>query len=227
PAAILHEALAGLTNLPAPARPAAAGVASLFDRYADDFDKHLRESLDYRAPELVVAAATAALPAGQGPTLDVLDLGCGTGLCAPLLRPIARSLLGVDLSPAMVAKARGRNLYDRVDVGDLVDVLARHPASFDLLVAADVFVYLGDLAPTFEAAAAALRPGGLLAFTVEAGTGDRYQMDRRSRRYQHAEPYLRHLAAIFGLGVRSLEPGTLRTDAGRPVAGLVAVLNKP
>jgi predicted TPR repeat methyltransferase/cytochrome c-type biogenesis protein CcmH/NrfG len=225
-AAILHEALAGLTSLPAPAKPAAAGVASLFDRYADDFDQHLRGTLNYRAPELVCDALKSALPVDRVAAggLEILDLGCGTGLCGPLLRPLAGRLEGIDLSPAMVAKARERKVYDRVEVAELVEAMERSPARWDALVAADVLVYLGDLAPTYEAAAKALRPGGVFVFTVEAGDGERYRMGRRSRRYQHAESYLRHLAGIYGFTISSLTRDTLRTDAGQPVAGFIAVL---
>ena len=157
--------------------------------------------------------------------MDVLDLGCGTGLCGPLLRPMARTLTGVDLSPAMIDKAREHGVYDRLEVGDLVETLRRFPRGYDLLVAADVFVYLGDLAPAFEAAAASLRPDGLLVFTVEAATeGDRYQLQHASRRYAHSEAYLRRLAGMYGFEERSLTSIEARADAGRPVKGYMVVL---
>jgi predicted TPR repeat methyltransferase len=216
----LHEALAAMTHLPAPSRPSAAGVADLFDRYAEAFDDHLRERLGYR-PELIEQAVRRFKP---NRPLDVLDLGCGTGLCGVLLRPLAGTLAGVDLSPGIVEKARERGIYDSLAVGDLVEALRAAPRSFDLLTAGDVLVYLGDLAPTFEAAAAALRLGGLFVLTVEAGDGDRYEWNRATKRYQHSRPYLEHLAGICGFGVLAVEAVITRTDAGKPVAGFLVVL---
>ena len=180
-AASLQFRLASKTSIPAPAQVPAPNVSGLFDRYADLFDEHLLGTLDYRAPEVIVGAVRSLNPGSQ---LDVLDLGCGTGLCGPLLRPISRMLVGVDLSAPMIDKARERNVYDRLETGDILQLLQREPKTWDLLVAADVLMYLGDLAPTFEAAASALRPGGIFAFTVEAGTGDRYQL----RKETHASP---------------------------------------
>ena len=212
-----------MMNLPAPAQVPSQSVADLFDRYAGTFDEHLRGKLGYRAPELIAAAVEANRTSGAG--MDVLDLGCGTGLCGPLLRPMAKTLVGVDLSPGMIDKARERGVYDRLEVGDLIETLRRSPRAYDLLVAADVFVYLGDLAPTFEAAAAALRPGGLLVFTVEAATkGDRYQLQQASRRYAHSQGYLRRLAGMYGFETCSLTGIEARVDAGRPVSGYLAVL---
>jgi predicted TPR repeat methyltransferase len=177
-------------------------------------------------PELIASAVAAARPTAP---LDVLDLGCGTGLCGPVLRPMARTLAGVDLSAAMVEKARARGVYDRLDVGDLVAFMRASGRCYDLLVAADVFIYLGDLSPAFEAAAGCLRPGGggMLAFSAEAGTGERYAMGPKTRRFTHAEPYLRRLAAMYGFEEQSFEPITVRIEAGRPVAGYLVVLRWP
>jgi predicted TPR repeat methyltransferase len=237
-AARFHQALAALVNVFPPTQVPPQEVADLFDRYADRFDRHLVGELGYRVPELIADAVKAAVAANRGssagdswdssgPSLDVLDLGCGTGLCGPLLRPLARTLAGVDLSAAMVDKARERGVYDRVDVGDLVAALTRSPAAWDVLAAADVLLYLGDLAPTFEAAAAALRPGGLLAFTVEAGGGERYTLNQQTRRYTHSEAYLRKLATIYGFDVQTFATTALRMDRGKPVAGFLVVLRVP
>jgi predicted TPR repeat methyltransferase len=240
-AAKLHEALAAaVPGLPLPPRVSPAAVGNLFDRYASQFDQHLRDTLKYQVPELIAAAVKEAVNAGSasasasasaeanaGRSLDVLDLGCGTGLCGPLLRPMARSLVGVDLSPAMVRQARLRGVYDRLDAVDLLDLLRQKKAAYDVLVAADVLIYFGDLAPVVEPAVAALRPGGLLAFSVEAGDGDRFQLRPATRRYAHAEPYLRRLAGIFGLRIVRLDRITARAEAGRPVAGFLVLLQVP
>jgi predicted TPR repeat methyltransferase len=223
-AASLQFRLASKTSIPAPAQVPAPNVSGLFDRYADLFDEHLLGKLDYRAPELIVDAVRSLNP---GTELDVLDLGCGTGLCGPLLRPMSRTLVGVDLSAPMIEKARERNVYDRLETGDILQVLQREPKAWDLLVAADVLMYLGDLAPTFEAAAAALRPGGTFAFSVEAGPGDRYQLRKETQRFTHSRPYLHRMASIFGFQEERLDPITLRKEANRNVPGLLMLLRRP
>ena len=128
------------------------------------------------APELVAAATAAAL--GEPPTatrklrtatLDVLDAGCGTGWCGPYVRPYARRLTGVDLSPAMVEQAGNRQIYDDLVVAELTEYLSGAPERFDLIISADTLVYFGDLQAVLAAAAGALRPGGFLIFTVERG----------------------------------------------------------
>ncbi|HEY2585806.1 MAG TPA: tetratricopeptide repeat protein [Tepidisphaeraceae bacterium] len=223
-AASLHFRLATQADIVPPSQVPAASVSKLFDRYADLFDEHLRSTLEYRAPELIVDAVKATNP---GSSLDVLDLGCGTGLCGPLLRPIARTLAGVDLSPAMVEKARERDVYDRLEVKDILDTLRGSPQAWDLLVAADVLMYLGDLTLVFDAAVAALRPGGRFAFTVESGEGDRFQLGKQTHRFAHSRPYLEHLSRIFGFETETLEEITVRKEAGQPVRGLLAVLRLP
>lgn len=219
--ASLQFRLATKTSIPAPAQVPASNVSGLFDRYADLFDEHLLGKLEYRVPDLIVGAIRTLKP---GTALDVLDLGCGTGLCGPLLRPMSRTLAGVDLSAAMIEKARERGLYDRLETGDILDVLGRDPEAWDVLVAADVLMYLGDLTPTFEAAAGALRAGGLFAFSVEAGEGERYQLRRETQRFTHSRPYLHRIASIFGFEEARFEEIVLRKEAGRDVTGLLVVL---
>lgn len=237
--------LAALGAQQAPPMPPPQYVAALFDQYADDFDHHLQNMLEYRAPQLLLAALDGAdaLSLAAADALDVLDLGCGTGLCGPLLRPYARTLAGVDLSALMLEQARQREVYDELACADIADFLRAHPASYGLLVAADVLVYLGDLQPLFGAARLALREGGVFAFTVEADdakqegegrervhahrhagrTGAEYAL-RPSGRYAHGRAYLDALALAHGFDVRSLTSRVLRKDEGEDVAGLVAVL---
>ena len=217
----LHYTLATVTNLTPPAQIPAALLTDLFDRYAETFDDHLRKELLYTLPEKIVDAVAAQLPAVP---MDILDLGCGTGLCGPLLKPWARWLAGVDLSPLMIERAKLRDVYDRLEVCDLVDALRRADRAFDLLTAADVLLYIGDLSPVFEAAAKALRPGGLFAYSVEGGTGDRYYLQVKSKRFAHSEPYLKKLAAMYGFKEESFEAVAARMDGGKPVPAYLAVL---
>lgn len=209
------------------APPDAAYVRALFDRYAERFDKELVEKLDYRGPQLAAAAAARALPGRRD--LRVLDLGCGTGLAGETLRPLASELQGVDLSSGMVAQARKRGVYDGLRVGGLVETLRETPAAWDLLAAADVLMYLGRLEPAFAAAAAALRPGGALVFTVEAMTDDEIAQAgaqapflRASRRYAHAPEYLRAALDAAGLTLLFMDSAVLRMDRRQPVSGWVA-----
>jgi predicted TPR repeat methyltransferase len=218
----VHHALAAIADVFPPTKIPADKVAKLFDKYADKFDEHLRGQLEYCVPELIVDAVAAVAP---DEPMDVLDLGCGTGLCGPLLRPMSQRLCGVDLSAKMIEKARARDVYDELEVGDLVEVLRKvEPNSFDLLVAADVLIYLGDLAPVFEGAARALRPGGRFAFTLEAGGGDRYHLQKKTLRFTHSEAYVRRVSALYGFEVESLEPTVLRMEGGHPVPGYLIVL---
>jgi predicted TPR repeat methyltransferase len=230
-AATFHHSLAALAGVFPSAQVPTSSVADLFERYAERFDDHLRGTLRYGVPELLADAVAAALTSDSkgrsdepNRRLDVFDLGCGTGLCGPLLRPMAATLVGVDLSPAMIERARGRGAYDRLEVGELTDALRKSPRAWDLLAAADVVIYTGDLSPFFEAAGAALRPGGLLAFSVEAGGGDRYYLQAASRRYAHSEPYLRRLASIHGFDVVAFNPIPIRLEKGKPVPGYLLVL---
>jgi predicted TPR repeat methyltransferase len=217
-----HYALASLLRVFPPAQSPKAGITKLFDGYAERFDNHLEGKLSYRVPSLLASAVAETTPAKP---LDVLDLGCGTGLCGTALRPFARWLHGVDLSAAMIEKSRERGVYDELTCGDMLDVLRDRSdrERYDLIAAADVFIYIGDLTPVFEAAADALRPGGLLAFSVEAGGGDRYHL-QATRRYAHSRPYLEHLARIFGFSIERFDTIAVRTEAGKPLPGYLVMM---
>lgn len=210
-----------------PARAADAYVVCLFDQYADLFDADLR-ALDYRAPELI-AEAVAAVLGTPAQNLEVLDAGCGTGLCGPLLRPYARCLTGVDLSAGMIEKAQERGGYDELMVAELTAFLTGQPARYDLIVSADTLVYFGDLAPVLTAAAAALRADGWLAFTVEQATvetaPDGFRLNR-SGRYSHTADYVQQTLAGAGLRLASLTPVRLRMEHDQPVIGWLVVVQQ-
>lgn len=204
-----------------------AYVRQTFDLFAEGFDSKLAE-LGYRAPDLLAAVVAADDQPIDGGRLDVLDAGCGTGLCAAALRPLARHLSGVDLSGGMLDRARARGLYDALEEAELVAFLAARPATFDLIVAADVLCYFGVLDDALAAASAALRPGGRLAFTVESLDDPAAPPHRVAThgRYAHRESYLRDTLAAAGLAVATLERDTLRTESGAPVAGFVVLARK-
>ncbi|WP_056181140.1 tetratricopeptide repeat protein [Pseudorhodoferax sp. Leaf267] len=212
--------LAALDGRDAPAAAPDAYVRGLFDHYADDFEPHLLDVLHYRAHEAVVQAAA---PLCAAPLASALDLGCGTGLCGPLLRPLAAHLEGVDLSPTMLARAEARHCYDALVQADIAEHLRNTPRRHGLVVATDVFIYVGDLAPVFAGVQRVLEPGGVFAFSVESHDGAGFVL-RPSLRYAHAEPYLRTLAEAHGLRVEHLQPTILREDQRQPIAGLVVCL---
>jgi predicted TPR repeat methyltransferase len=213
--------LAACSGKDVPARASDAYVERTFDGFAASFDAKLAQ-LGYRAPQLVAAALADA---GLEPRkrLAVLDAGCGTGLCGPLLAPYAARLVGVDLSAGMLAQARGRGVYDEVVKEELTAYLAGQPAAYDLIASADTLVYFGALEAVVGAAARALRPGGLLVFTVEeaevAESCDGYRIQPHGR-YGHRLDYVERVLGDAGLTPRSSR-AELRLEAGVPVAGLV------
>lgn len=204
-----------------PPRAGDAYVRALFDNFAEDFDRILVEDLDYKVPVLLFEAAVAALPQGAR-GLNILDAGCGTGLAGERFRMLARRLEGIDLSREMVKLARARAVYDSLKVGELTRFLETTRARYDLIVAADVLVYLGDLAPVLSAASSALTSHGLLAFTVERHDQDGFALTA-SGRYAHDTDYVRRTAEEAGLTEISGRHTVLRSESGQPVAGYVAV----
>jgi predicted TPR repeat methyltransferase len=193
--------------------------------------------LGYRTPWLIagmlpregVAAvdATGVTVAAGGAKRwrAALDLGCGTGLMGPLLAPRCAALDGVDLSSLMLGKAQALGCYRHLVHGDVAEHLHGTPQRHDLVVAADVFVYIGDLDTVFAGVARVLDTGGLFAFSVEeAAAGvDRFEL-RASSRYAHSERYLRQLAAAHGFAVRALERTTLRHEQRQPIGGMLVLL---
>ena len=137
-------------------------VRRLFDQYAQRYDTALTEHLNYRGPAILRGAVEAAMGAAGRPMhfASVLDLGCGTGLGGAAFRPFADRLIGVDLSPAMIAQATAKGIYDRLTCANMADFLAEERPrrrNIDLVLAADVFVYVNDLAPVIAAVAVSLR----------------------------------------------------------------------
>ena len=202
-----------------------AYVSRLFDDYAPRFDAHLTTGLAYRGPELILAALDRL--ASTRRFNRAFDLGCGTGLMGAALRGRVEKLVGVDLSPKMIEKARVSGRYDALEVGDVVEFLSSAAApGADLIVAADVLVYLGDLDPLFGGITRVLAPNGLFAFTVEAGEGAEYRL-RPTMRFAHSESYLRAAAARAGLVPEVIQAVATRREAGGEVAGWIAVFRLP
>jgi predicted TPR repeat methyltransferase len=212
---------AACTGQGVPARASDGFVERTFDSFASSFESKL-ERLSYRAPALIAAMLEhSGLQAAK--RLDVLDAGCGTGLCGPLVVPYARRLVGVDLSTGMLAHAKEKRVYDALVKAELTEYLRDNNGAFDLIVSADTLVYFGDLAHVLAALAAALRPKGLLVFTLEhavAGRGDAdYRLELHGR-YSHARAYVEQLLAEARLQP-NIATADLRMESGAPVPGLV------
>jgi len=210
----------------APSRAADDYVREVFDAFAESFDEQLLKNLNYRAPQVLAEALANVLPGAIG-AFDILDAGCGTGLCAPLLRPYAKQLVGVDLSGGMVDKARARGGYDVLEVAELTAYLQSHPNAYDIVFSADTLVYFGELRDVLDASHAALRPGGWLAFTVEAARGEDDRVDLSpSGRYQHTRRYVESVLAATGFSHTSIGTDTLRKEGGQPVMGWVVLAQR-
>ena len=215
--------LAAMGSGAVPAASPVEYVRDLFDKYALRFEDHLVNLLHYRAPELLVEQLRPLL---GGEPVDVLDLGCGTGLCAPLLAPWVRSLTGVDVSQKMLDEARRKALYERLELAEIAAWLPmQSAASFDLVVSTDVFIYIGDLAPVFAGVHRVVRPGGLFAFSTEVSEAADTQL-RESLRYAHSAHYLERLALETGWSVESVTTHVLREEDRQNVSGQIAVLRR-
>jgi predicted TPR repeat methyltransferase len=217
--AYVRHQLAACMGEPAPGRASDAYVEQVFDDFAASFDEKLAR-LGYRAPELVAAALADALPA-PARQFEIADLGCGTGLCGPLVAPWARRLVGCDLSAGMLAEAERRAVYDELAKAELIAFLDDHPARFDVVISADTLCYFGALDAVAQASARALRDGGLLVFTVEAlpdADAAPYGL-LVTGRYAHGKDHLRAVLEGAGLRRQRVVAEVLRTEHGMPVHG--------
>lgn len=238
----LRLARLGVTDAAAGMPP--AYVETLFDQYAERFDTALVDGLAYRGPALLRAAVERASPrsppasapgssaspgsaSSRSPAFaTMLDLGCGTGLAGEAFRDLAVRITGVDLSARMLAGARTKNIYAELVHADILAFLATSQARYDLAVAADVFVYVADLAPAVGAVARVLVPSGLFAFTVETHAGDGVVLGEKLR-YAHGEAHVRAALASAELSVTEIAAVSTRNEAGTAVPGLLVVALRP
>lgn len=212
-----------------PDSPPSRYVERLFDDYADRFETSLVERLDYTVPQELAALIAST----RRHYALAVDLGCGTGLLGPEISAHASRLEGFDLSQNMLAKAEGKGLYDHLAQADLsLDPQAsgvfadglRHRA--DLVAAADVLMYLGNLESVFVIVEALAEAGADFAFSVEdAGEGDGFRL-APSLRYAHSETYIRALCVRHGFEVAETVRTTIRKDGGKPVAGMLFLTRK-
>jgi predicted TPR repeat methyltransferase len=221
--------LANSSGNEVPQRAPSGYVRQLFDAYAPSFDQHLREQLAYRTPELLAEALADAGAARDG-SAEVLDLGCGTGLSGAVLKPFARRIVGIDLSPRMLEKAAESGLYHRLVEAELPGCLDDEAeAAFDLAMAADVMIYLGAPEPVFRRLARVMRPGGLcaLSFEVPANPRPGLAMDVSDQlRFRHDPGAVQQVARAAGFTPVLLRENALRLERGSPVTGVLLVLRR-
>lgn len=214
--------LAALGAGPPPAAAPPMNMIAVFDQYAETFDQHLVDGLNYKIP-VEISAAVKRYAAKDG--LDILDLGCGTGLVGEQLAPIKRSMTGVDLSPKMLAKAEVRRIYDKLIQAELIQFLNAQNATYDVAVCADVFIYIGDLAPVFAGVRRALKENGLFCFSVEA-SDDSDVVVRESFRFAHSAAYIERLAQENQFSIEELTPTVIRQDKQATIEGYLVVLRR-
>ena len=215
--------LASLTGQQAPQAAPRQYVQGLFDNYAQEFESHLVEVLNYHAPEILVEELRRSGRRFHA----ALDLGCGSGLCGPLLRSVADRIDGIDLSQAMVDRASATGSYDSVEQHDLVPYLQETDRRYDLVVAADVLVYVGALEGTFAGVARVIEPEGMFCFTVELAPEVEAELVLQpSLRYAHSAGYIRRVAEPYGFEIIASSKHPIREDQGTPVPGLFAWLVK-
>jgi predicted TPR repeat methyltransferase len=218
----IQHILMALTQNKVPDKAPAEYLKNLFDQYADYYDKHLTESLRYRVPQQLHAAVYPLITVEQ-PNWVVLDLGCGTGLCGELFKEFSSHMIGIDISKEMVAAAKAKHIYNELVVADIEQVLANYH-DIDLILAADVFTYIGELNGIFVHVRRALKPSGLFAFSVEKTEKSPFEL-QASIRYAHSRSYLESLIKQHHFNILRLEEAILRMQKDTPVTGYLVVLS--
>lgn len=199
-------------------------IISLFDAYADHYDSHLMHALDYKLPELF-KNAYLAVTKNQKKLQDILDLGCGTGLCGVLFKPFAKTLVGVDLSTQMLKEAKTKSLYDTLINQDITEFLQDKVELYDLILAGDVFVYIGDLQNIFALIKRALRAQGIFIFNTEISEIKAFTMNQ-SGRFSHHADYIKELITQNEFDLLSAERQVTRIQNNTEAFGFLYVLRK-
>jgi predicted TPR repeat methyltransferase len=223
---IAKHMLEALNATPATNAPPQEYVASLFDQYAGYYNKHVTTALQYKVPQLLRNAMSKFITA-TSPQRYVLDLGCGTGLCGIYFRDLARVLIGIDLSLSMLAQAKTLSGYDGLCCGNILETIpGLNQQCFDLIIAADVFVYIGDLDLIFTMINSALQQNGQLAFTIEEQNINNTFTLQNTGRYSHSIQYINDLAAKHGFIIETNESIVPRLQNESPIDGRLYIMRK-
>jgi predicted TPR repeat methyltransferase len=215
--------LASVSGQKAPATAPPQYVQGLFDDYAESFDEHLINVLHYQAHTVLTENLKSV---GSRRFRHALDLGCGTGLCGPLVKPIAGHVDGLDLSPKMIEQARALAVYERLVQADIAEYLRTTDHRYDLVLAADVFIYVGDLESVFSGVRGVMEQGGVFCFSAELPEGSNDFELKTSLRYGQSERYIRDLANRYGFAIIRILHHPIREDQQQPVDGLYVYLSR-
>lgn len=210
-----------------PERASNSYIENTFDGFSEDFDEHLTENLSYKVPQLIEQALARHYL--QERQLQILDAGCGTGLCGAVLAPYAKTLTGVDLSAGMLAAAKRLAIYDALIREEITEFASRNYHAFDMVVMADTLIYFGSLKTVFAAISQALNIGGLFVFSIENGSGYAQNMGSKlncNGRYSHKKSYVLDILQNNGFSLLSITPHTLRMELGNPVDGMLVMAIK-
>jgi predicted TPR repeat methyltransferase len=209
-----------------PKRYPASVMLATYEKKAKNWDADIQKTgVEFLGPRHV-REMLEELDLPRARQLDVLDIGCGTGVCGEYLRDYAKHLEGVDLSPHMLAQAQKKNCYDKLECVDVIDYMQGCKRTFDLIVASGVLILFGDLSPVFQAASQLLKPGGMFVFTLYHSESEAV-MVRYNLHFAHSESYVRQTAQDSGLQLALLEQEVHEYDLGQPQPGWVAALRKP
>jgi predicted TPR repeat methyltransferase len=221
----IEQILIALRDGTPPSRAPDRCIQQLYARFSEFYEENMCRDLGYQAPQVLSAALNSELRCKKN--LEMLELGCGTGLAAMHLRPAAGTLTGIDLSPEMIAHAQKKGLYDALEVAEITLWLEKaEPSGFDVIVACDTLIYFGDLSQVLLPAARVLREHGMIGFTVERDISRGFHLTD-SGRYSHSSDHIRDAALTTGLVVKNISSAILRYEYGEEVVGLVVVLQKP
>ncbi len=213
----MFNALTGNTST----EPPKEYVKNLFDDYAERFDDSLIKQLGYKLPFLMKELILKLDPP-RNKFKKVIDLGCGTGLTGKELRDISNNLTGIDISSNMVAKTRELDVYDRLIVGDIVDILSSSKEKYDLFIALDVFIYIGELTKIFKTVRQCCNKNALFIFSIETQEEDGYSL-LKSARYAHSDDYILNIASD-GFKVIDSQEVSLRKEKESWIEGKIFIL---
>ena len=197
-------------------------VAELFDSYANSFDKHLIDTLKYETPKNLLELLNPSI----NDKFSILDIGCGTGLMGKLLKPYASKIVGVDLSKEMLSKAELTGAYDSLIADDILEFLNKCNDKFDLVVSADVFIYIGELSNVFIGLAEIIKVGGLFCFSVEKHESIKFALSPKTLRYSHSKEYIQKLASLHNFKIQNILEGPIRQESHADVDGYCFLLKK-
>ena len=214
----LLAALTGHTTQTAPRQY----IVDMYDTYSKTFDNHLVDKLGYKIPGVLRGMFTDLFE-GRPYFRNVVDLGCGTGLSGEEFRSVSDRLSGVDLSSGMIEAAKGRNVYDVLHIGDIVEFLDETSEQYDLFVATDVCIYIGDMGPFFTSIDRCSTKGARLAFSTETLDRDGYAL-RPTGRYAHSRGYILSSAAKHNFVEEMIRPEIIRKEGDEEIPGDVFIM---